>query len=30
MAAQDVIVDDACIVKIGGCPQMVCVDGNFG
>ncbi len=30
MAAQGVITDDACIVKVGSCPQMVCVDGNFG
>ncbi len=30
MAAEDLVGDDACVVKIGGCPQVECVVGNFG
>ncbi len=30
MAAEGVIVDDACVVEVGICPLVVCVDGNFG
>ncbi len=29
MAAEGLIVDDVCIVKVDSCPQVVCVDGNF-
>ncbi len=29
MASKGVIVDNACIVKVGSCPQVVCVNGNF-
>ncbi len=30
MAVKVVIIDDACIIKVGSCPQAVCADGNFG
>jgi hypothetical protein len=30
MASKVVIVDNACIVKVCSCPQVVCVNGNFG
>jgi hypothetical protein len=30
IAAEGIIVDDACIVEVGSCPQVVCVDGIFG
>jgi hypothetical protein len=30
MAAKGIIVDDVCVKEVGSCPQVVCVDGNFG
>jgi hypothetical protein len=30
MASKGVIVDNACVVEVGSCPQVVCVNGNFG
>ncbi len=30
MASKGVIVDNVCLVKVGSCPQVVCVNGNFG
>jgi hypothetical protein len=29
MAMKGLIADDACVVEVGSCPQVVCVDGNF-
>jgi hypothetical protein len=30
MALKGVIIDNACVVEVGNCPQVVCVNGNFG
>jgi hypothetical protein len=29
MALKGVIIDNACIVKVGSCPQVECVNGNL-
>jgi hypothetical protein len=30
MAAEDLVGDDAHFFKVGGCPQVEFIDGNFG
>ncbi len=30
MAVKGVIIDDACVIEVGSCPQAVCADGDFG